>query len=99
MTGDELAVLIHARHPALFERLADRAGKDRRCIAVQQMPCERPVHQPNRMFEAARPMHAGWIRTLIEPRFEQYPATFRIFVFMREAPRLSQRHELRMPAR
>jgi hypothetical protein len=58
VAGDEVAVLKDRSRPALAQGFA---------LIPEQVPCERPVDQAHRVLEAAAPMRAARVRTLLEP--------------------------------
>src|SRR5258706_15963122 len=97
MTAHELYMLVDRFEPAAPQARALGILEQRGARAAEELPCNRPIDQPDRHLERTRPVgtHAVWTRG--KPAFQVLPQNMKISCIAAKRISLRQRHEMQMP--
>ena len=97
VAAHEPCVLINRFQPALPEPDALRVFEKRRARSAEELPGDRPVDEPDRRLECARPVGAHAVRARGKPALQVLPDNVEIVHIAAERIRLCQRHQMQMP--
>src|SRR5947209_1683116 len=96
---DEFRVLIDRDQPALAKSPALVALEETGVRSTQQLPCRRPVDEPQRRLERARPVHAHAEWACGEPAVELLAQRLRMTLLCGERVRLRESDEVQVAVR
>src|SRR5688500_3340686 len=97
MAAHEVAMLVYRADPAAEQDRAPRVLESFGLRSAEDLPCDRPIDEPDRDFERAAPVWSLAVGAGFEPAFQVKAKRVEIPRVLRQRMRLGQRHQVEMP--